>query len=70
MRTSLTLDEDTLRKGLSQGEKPSARIPRFTVKPKACGFRSEIDPLRLNQLNDELEMEDFQRKLAAGSAKR
>jgi hypothetical protein len=31
----------------------------------ACGFRSGIDVLRLNQLSDELEIEDSQRKLAA-----
>jgi len=42
------------------------RIPRFKVHPKACGFRSGVDLLRLNQLSDELETEDFQRKLAAG----
>jgi hypothetical protein len=61
---------ETLRTGLSRGEKPTAKISRFTVQPKACGFRSGIDPLRLNQLNDELEMEDFQRKLATGPARR
>lgn len=53
---------EVLRRGL-HGEKPAAPLPRFKVKPKACGFRSGIDPLRLNQLNDELESEDFQRKL-------
>ena len=51
---------ETLRKGLSRGQKPTARLPTFTVQPKACGFRSGIDPLRLNQLDDELEM-DFSR---------
>lgn len=45
----------TLRMGLGSGEKPSPRLPRFEVKPKACGFRSGVDVLRLNQLNDELE---------------
>jgi ribosomal protein L4 len=53
----------TLRKGLN-GEKAGARLPKFKVTPKACGFRSGVDVLRLNQLNDELEIEDFQRKLA------
>lgn len=53
----------TLRKGLG-GAKGAPRLPRFEVKPKACGFRPGIDVLRLNQLNDELELEDFQRKLA------
>jgi len=40
-----------------------ARLPRFKVTPKACGFQSGVDVLRLNQLNDELEMEELQRKL-------
>lgn len=53
----------TLRRGL-QGEKAAARLPKFKVTPKACGFRSGVDVLRLNQLNDELEMEELQRKLA------
>lgn len=39
--------------------------PRFEVKAKACGFQSGVDVRRLNQVNDELEMEDFQRKLRA-----
>jgi hypothetical protein len=63
---------ETLRRGLRRGEKPRARLPRFEVKARACGFRSGVDVLRLNQLSDELEFEDFQRKLgrAAGSQKR
>ena len=56
----------TLRKGLRAGVKPATRPSRFEVKAKACGFRSGVDLLRLNQLSDELEVEDFQRKLAAG----
>jgi hypothetical protein len=52
----------TLRRGL-HGGKAVARLPRFKVTPKACGFQSGVDVLRLNQLNDELEMEEFQRKL-------
>jgi hypothetical protein len=54
----------TLRRGL-QGQKGVSPLPRFKVTPKACGFRSGVDVLRLNQLTDELEVEDFQRKLAA-----
>jgi hypothetical protein len=60
---------ETLRKGLSRGEKPAAKLPRFEVKAKPRGFRSGVDVLRLNQLNDELEIEDFQRKLAAGTSR-
>jgi plasmid stability protein len=55
----------TLRKGLQSGEKAASRLPRFEVMPKACGFRRGVDVLHLNQLNDELEMEDFQRKRSA-----
>jgi hypothetical protein len=40
-----------------------ARFPRFKVTPKACGFQGGVDVLRLNQLNDELETEELQRKL-------
>jgi hypothetical protein len=53
----------TLRRGL-HGKKGVARLPKFKVTPKACGFRSGVDVLHLNRLNDELAMEDFQRKLA------
>lgn len=60
---------DTLRRGLRGGDKAARRLPRFEVKPKACGFRTGVDVLRLNQLNDELEIEDFQRKLSSEAAK-
>lgn len=58
---------ETLRKGLSTGEKSSTPLPKFEVKPKACGFQTGVDVLRLNQLNDQLETEDFQRKLSKGT---
>ena len=48
---------DTLRRGL--GPKPP-RIGRcFVSDPLRGGFRPGIDPLKLNQLNDQLEVEDF-----------
>ena len=53
-----------MRKGLGTGERKSPPLPRFEVKPKACGFGSGVDVLRLNQRNDQLETEDFQRKLS------
>jgi hypothetical protein len=81
MRTTLTLDDDvvrrlrqmaqhsrrsfkefvndTLRRGLSVGTRPRAASERFVVRPKACGFGPGIDPLKLNQLVDELETTDF-----------
>jgi hypothetical protein len=54
----------TLRNGLTRGEKPGFKLPRFEVVPKACGFQPGVNILRLNQLSDELELENFQRKLA------
>jgi hypothetical protein len=51
---------DTLRRGLLTGERPaeSAR-PAFVVHPEACGFLPGVDPLRLNQLVDEMEVDRF-----------
>ena len=48
---------DTLRRGLAP-EDPEDR-PVFRVRPLRSGFRPGIDPLKLNQLNDQLEVEDF-----------
>jgi hypothetical protein len=49
-----------LRSGLHKTEKLTS-LPRFVVHPKACGFRSGVDPERLNRLSDELEIQDFAR---------
>ncbi len=59
----------TLRKGLRSGEKPSPPPPRFVVRAKGGSFRTGVDLLRLNQLNDELAIEEFQRRLAATGEK-
>jgi hypothetical protein len=58
-----------LRRGLQQVRKPAARLPRFEVKPKACGFRAGVDPHKLRQLLDELEVEDFNQELTRGTAR-
>jgi plasmid stability protein len=60
----------TLRRGLTRGDRPGPRLPRFAVKPKACGFRTGVDPFRLNQLADELEMEAFEAKRHPGTGTR
>ena len=48
---------DTLRRGMS----PSVReTPEpYTVDPIDSGFAPGVDPLKLNQLNDQLEAEEF-----------
>jgi hypothetical protein len=58
----------TLRIGLRTGEKPAPALPRFEVKAKGGSFRAGVDLLRLNQLNDELEIEEFQRRLSGTDA--
>lgn len=64
------LVNDTLRSGLQAGQLPAAAPPPFQVTPKAAGFRTGVDVLRLNQLNDELESEAFLGRLASSPAKR
>ena len=49
-----------IRQGLSAGAQPSgAEDHPFVVQPQACGLLPGIDPLRLNQLLDQLEVEQF-----------
>jgi len=59
-----------IRSGLSGGEKPSPALPRFRVRPKPLGFRAGVDPLKLNQLSDQLEVEDFERELVRDADRR
>lgn len=54
---------DALRAGLGLAGK-RARAPRFEVAPHAFDLRSGLDPDRLNQLVDELEVEERARRLA------
>ena len=54
---------ETLRAGLQVAQQPVVSPAPFRVTPKAAGFRSGVDVLRLNQLTDELENEDFLREL-------
>jgi hypothetical protein len=56
MRPKPTLDAN-LAKQL-QDRSPDS-VPRFELKAKACGFRSGVDVRRLNQVNDQLEIEGF-----------
>ncbi len=50
---------EVLRRGLSTGEKPPPTREPFRVSSAPRGFRAGIDPLKLNQLADELEIERF-----------
>ena len=52
---------ETLRRGMSPSPEPAER-PRFKVRPFRSGFNPGIDPTKLNQLYDQLEVEEFLRK--------
>jgi hypothetical protein len=58
-RSFKDLVNEVLRRGLATGAAPAQKAPRFVVKPKATGFLNGIDPLKLNQLVDELEEARF-----------
>ena len=49
---------ETLRRGLSPDAVRETPAP-YRVVPIHSGFAPGVDPLKLNQLNDELETEDF-----------
>ena len=51
---------DTLRRGMSPAG-PTKR-PKFKVKPFSSGLNPGVDPTKLNQLYDQLEVEEFLRK--------
>ena len=52
---------DTLRRGMSPRAEDDAR-PEYRVVPRHGGFVPGVDPLRLNQLNDQLAAEEFTAK--------
>jgi hypothetical protein len=49
---------EVLRRGMVPASRES-RPPRFQVVPNRSGLVPGVDPLRLNQLADQLEVEDF-----------
>ena len=53
---------DALRRGLSPAREEE--LPVFRVNPLPGGFQPGIDPLKLNQLNDELMVQEFLEKNA------
>jgi hypothetical protein len=63
-----TAVNEALRAGLKETADVKRR-PKFKVVPHAGGgFQPGIDPNRLNQLVDELEVEDYLRKRSRDSA--
>ncbi len=61
-RSGRSLNEvvnETLRRGLSAGVQPARTPPPFKVVSAPRGFMPGVDPLKLNQLVDELEVDRF-----------
>lgn len=49
---------EVLRRGMSPGSH-GPKLPAFRVVPNRSGLVPGVDPLRLNRLNDELEVAGF-----------
>ena len=56
---------DVLRRGLSSQPSRASR-KKFEVVPLRSAFAPGVDPLRLNQLADELEVRDFLEEMRKG----
>ena len=49
---------DVLRRGLSPAVSETP-VPEYRVVPNRSGLTPGVDPLKLNQFNDQIEAEDF-----------
>ncbi len=58
-KTFKAVVNEVMRRGLMTGEKPIPAREPFRVASARRGFLPGIDPLKLNQLVDELEMDEF-----------
>ena len=56
------LVNELIRKGLASGERPAGSPKRYTITPRKGGFKPGVDTLRLNQLADEMDVEQFVRQ--------
>ena len=57
---------DLLRRGMSLEKGAGAKAKPFRVKPHRGGFKPGVDLLKLNQLTDDLEVDDFVADKAGG----
>jgi len=48
-----------IRRGLDAGDQQVGRDRVFRVEPKACGFKSGVDPHKVNQKYGDLEIENL-----------
>ena len=57
---------EVIRRGLTAQERASRRSKPFRLEPFRSAFRTGVDPVRLNQLDDDLEAEHALERAAAG----
>ena len=68
-KTFKAVVNEVMRRGLMTGEKPVPDREPFMVESVRCGFLPGIDPLKLNQLVDELEVDGFLERPHGGGRK-
>ena len=56
-RTVKEVTNEAIRRGLSAGDTPASGPKPFRVVAARRGFKAGIDPLKLNQIYDDLEIE-------------
>ena len=55
-----------LRRGLASHKAPDTEQPPFRVQPFHSPFRAGVDPMKLNQLLDDLSADEFARRTHTG----
>jgi hypothetical protein len=59
--------DEVLRRGLAAQELPARRPKRFRAETFRSPFRPGVDPVKLNQLSDELEVEHDAARIRRGA---
>lgn len=58
-RSFKEVTNEVIRRGLSAGEPQVDGTKPFIVEAKACGMKAGVDPHKLNQIHDDLEIESL-----------
>ena len=58
-RSFKEVTNEVIRRGLSSAESQVEGVTPFLVETRACGLRPGVDPHKLNQIYDDLEIENL-----------
>lgn len=58
-RSFKEVTNEVIRRGLSAGTPQTEGVKPFRVDPKSCGFKPDVDPHKLNQTYDDLEIDNL-----------